>query len=226
MTYDTPLRHRQALDPSGLDNIATALHALQAAAKDCADAGVSFVTDPASLLLARYLGALAIAAFPDVEELRYLCKRRLAEVDALPKLVTLLRREIDSHEAAKPFLDKADAALLSLAHQLRLSSESFNIALEPGPAYVVGEIVLQAERLSVRIAPGRPVGQQVIFRRCRSRGNRIGIRDDHGSIEEFRDIPKLAARIRRALRLAEGQNILSPSIDGKKRRASTELLLA
>lgn len=42
MTYDVGYRFAQALDPSGLDTIAACLHAIQAAAKDCRNAGKPF----------------------------------------------------------------------------------------------------------------------------------------------------------------------------------------
>jgi hypothetical protein len=47
MAHDTHFRHAQALDPSGLDTIAACLHAIQAAAKDCRNAGLPFESDPA-----------------------------------------------------------------------------------------------------------------------------------------------------------------------------------
>ena len=76
MTYDIPHRYQQALDPSSLDTVATCLHALQAAAKDCLNAGASFESDPAVMLLAQHMGAIAAAAYPDQLKLRQLLRPR------------------------------------------------------------------------------------------------------------------------------------------------------
>lgn len=65
MTYDVGYRFAQALDPSGLDTIAACLHAIQAAAKDCRNAGKPFESDPAVVLLAQHLGAVATTTMPD-----------------------------------------------------------------------------------------------------------------------------------------------------------------
>ena len=65
MTYDVGYRFAQALDPSGLDTIAACLHAIQAAAKDCRNAGKPFDTDPAVVLLAQHLGHVACAKMPN-----------------------------------------------------------------------------------------------------------------------------------------------------------------
>ena len=102
MTYDIPHRHSQALDPSGLDTIAACLHAIQAAAKDCLNAGAPFETDPAVVLLAQHLGAVAVAAYPDAPTLRRLCTDAVADLRDKPVLATLVQRAVVSDPDATP----------------------------------------------------------------------------------------------------------------------------
>src|SRR3546814_12635525 len=59
MAYDIAFRFQQALDPSGLSTLPACLHALTTAIKDCRNAGKSDDLDPAVILLARHLGAVA-----------------------------------------------------------------------------------------------------------------------------------------------------------------------
>lgn len=91
MTYDVGYRFAQALDPSGLDTIAACLHAIQAAAKDCRNAGKSFETDPAVVLLAQHLGAVATTTMPDRPALRTLCGDALSEIARTPLPPSSLR---------------------------------------------------------------------------------------------------------------------------------------
>lgn len=59
MSYDIAFRHQQALDTSALTTLLGALHGLQAAIEDTRRAGKQPDSDPAVILLARHLGAIA-----------------------------------------------------------------------------------------------------------------------------------------------------------------------
>ena len=80
MSYDIAFRFQQALDPSALSTLPACLHALIAAIKDCRNAGNPDETDPAVLLLARHLGAVAGATGGGDTALRRACLDRIADM--------------------------------------------------------------------------------------------------------------------------------------------------
>ena len=202
MTYDTHFRHAQALDPTGLDTIASCLHAIQAAAEDCRNAGVPFEHDPAVVLLARHLGAVAALAFPDSRALRSLCAEALAEIRRKPMLVVLARRGAAYDADAKRALHaEARKALRLLADALGLAAGSFDIRICAGGPAVAGEVILHADRLYVQVSVGSFGGHDVMFRRCRDRSDYCGERNHWARIEELLDPASLAARIARELEL-------------------------
>jgi hypothetical protein len=202
MTYDTHFRHAQALDPSGLDTIAACLHAIQAAAKDCRNAGVPFESDPAVVLLARHLGSIAALAFPDGQALRGLCADALAEIRRKPMLVVLARCGVAyDAEAKRAFHTEARKALRLLADALRLSADGFDLRICAGGPAVAGEVILHADRLYVQVSVGSFGGHDVLFRRCRDRSDFCGERNHWARIEELLDPTLLAARIARELGL-------------------------
>ena len=195
-------RHAQALDPSGLDTIAACLHAIQAAAKDCRNAGVPFESDPAVVLLARHLGAIAALAFPDGQALRGLCAEALAEVRRKPMLVALARREVTyDADAKRAFHAEARKALRLLVDALGLAAGSFDLRICAGGPAVAGEVILHADRLYVQVSVGSFGGHDVMFRRCRDRSDYCGERNHWARIEELLDPTSLAARIARELGL-------------------------
>lgn len=202
MTYDTHFRHAQALDPSGLDTIAACLHAIQAAAKDCRNAGVPFESDPAVVLLARHLGSIAALAFPDGQALRGLCADALAEIRRNPMLVVLARRGVAyDADAKRAFHTEARKALRLLADALGLSADGFDLRICAGGPAVAGEVILHADRLYVQVSVGSFGGHDVLFRRCRDRSDFCGERNHWACIEELLDPAKLAVRIARELGL-------------------------
>ena len=202
MTYDTHFRHAQALDPSGLDTIGACLHAIQAAAKDCRDAGVPFEHDPAVVLLARHLGSIAARAFPDGQALRGLCAEALAEIRRKPMLVVLARRGVAyDADAKRAFHAEARKAVRLLAYALGLAPGSFDLRICAGGPAVAGEVILHADNLYVQVSVGSFGGHDVMFRRCRDRSDYCGERNHCVRIEELIDPASLAARIARELEL-------------------------
>ena len=200
MTYDTHFRHGQALDPSGLDSIGACLHAIQAAAKDCGNAGVPFESDPAVVLLARHLGSVAALAFPDGQALRGLCAEALADIRRKPMLVVLARRGVAyDAEAKRAFHAEARKALRALADALGLAAGGFDLRICSGGPAVAGEVILHADNLYVQVSVGSFGGHDVMFRRCRDRSDHIGERNHWARIEDLLDPALLAARIAREL---------------------------
>ena len=202
MTYDTHFRHAQALDPSGLDTIGACLHAIQAAAKDCRNAGVPFEHDPAVVLLARHLGSIAVLAFPDGQALRGLCAEALAEIRRKPMLVVLARRGVAyDADAKRAFHAEARKAVRLLADALGLAAGSFDLRICAGGPAVAGEVILHADNLYVQVSVGSFGGHDIMFRRCRDRSDYCGERNHWARIEELLDPASLAARIARELGL-------------------------
>lgn len=202
MTYDVAFRHRQALDPSGLDSIAACLHAIQAAAKDCRNAGKPFESDPAVLLLARHLGEVATEKMPDRAALRGLCADELADLAHKPVLVTLARRGVAYEEDAKrTFHAEGRKALRRLADSLQLEPGSFEIRVCAGGPAVSGEVILHGEQLYVQVSLSGFGPGDILFRRCRGRTDYCGERNHWAGIRELLDPDRFAARLVNELRL-------------------------
>src|SRR3546814_1882505 len=81
-----------ALDPSSLISLPTALHALNAAIADCRNAGRPHHSDPAVILLARHLGAIASQIERPNVELRRACMDAIAELRCKPALIALAHK--------------------------------------------------------------------------------------------------------------------------------------
>ena len=203
MTYDVGYRFAQALDPSGLDTIAACLHAIQAAAKDCRNAGKPFDTDPAVVLLAQHLGHVACAKMPNRSALRSLCGEALADIARTPLLTLLATRGVDHDaDAKRTFHTEARRALRQLAEALQLAGGTYDIRVCAGGPAVSGEVILHGDELYVQVSIGGFGGGEVLFRRCRSRSDYAGERNHWARMAELIDPASLAARIARELGFA------------------------
>ena len=203
MTYDVGYRFAQALDPSGLDTIAACLHAIQAAAKDCRNAGKPFETDPAVVLLAQHLGAVARAKMPDRAALRSLCGQAVAEIARTPLLTLLAARGVDHDaDAKRTFHTEARRALRRLAEALQLASGTYEVRVCAGGPAVSGEVILHADELYVQVSIGGFGRGEILLRRCRGRSDYVGERNHWARMAELVDPATLAARIARELGLA------------------------
>jgi hypothetical protein len=203
MTYDVGYRFAQALDPSGLDTIAACLHAIQAAAKDCRNAGKPFETDPAVVLLAQHLGQVTCAKMPDRTALRSLCGQALAEIARTPLLTLLAARGVDHDaDAKRTFHTEAHRALRRLAEALQLASGTYEIGVCAGGPAVSGEVILHGDELYVQVSIGGFGRGEVLFRRRRGRSDYVGERNHWARMAELIDHATLAARIARELGLA------------------------
>ena len=202
MTYDTHFRYSQALDPSSLDSVAACLHALQAAAKDCLNAGLSFEADPAVMLLARHMGDVAVAKMPDRAALRSLCADAIADLAHKPVLVTLARRGVSHDEDAKRlFQAEARKTLRRLAEALVLSPSTYDIRVCAGGPAASGEVILHGEQLYVQVSLGGYGPGEVLFCRVSGRTDLVGARNSWAAIRELVDADAFAARLCRELDL-------------------------
>jgi hypothetical protein len=196
MSYDLPFRHRQALDPSGLDSIGACLHALQAAAKDCRNAGTPFETDPSVVLLAQHLGAVATRLHPEQTALRAICAEQLAELEPQPVLALLARRGVAYDDDAKRlFHSAARKALRDLAQHLALTPIDYDLRVNPGGIAVSGEVTLHADNLYVQVSIGIFGGHEILYRTVRGRDDYCGGRNHFARIDALLAPDSFAARI-------------------------------
>ena len=115
MNYDLDFRYRRALQPDALATIATATQAVVDAMQDARNAGIDPARDPATILLARHVGRIALGHAPDetfAEDLplRRQCLAKIDELKSKPALVALARRGIGYDPEAK----RAFAGLIAL----------------------------------------------------------------------------------------------------------------
>jgi hypothetical protein len=196
MSYDLPFRYRQALDPSGLDSIGACLHALQASAKDCRNAGTPFETDPAVVLLAQHLGTVASRSHPDRAALRDLCATELSELDRQPVLALLARRGVAYDEDAKRlFHSAARKALRDLAQHFALTPPDYNLRVNAGGIAVSGEVTLHADWLYVQVSIGSFGDHEILYRTVRDREDYCGGRNHFARIDALLKPARFAARI-------------------------------
>lgn len=202
MSYDVAFRYRQALDPSALCTIGTTLHAVEAAMTDCRNAGLPIETDPAVILLVRYLSVVC-ADRGDDADLRRACVERIAALRSRTVLKTLTLCGVAHGERTKRlFHSEGRAALRRLADALGLDSSAYGIRSDKGGPAVSGEVTLHADTLWVQLSIG-PFGpdREVCFRKVQDRHDHIGERNYWASILELMEPERFAERIRRELRI-------------------------
>ena len=212
MNYDLDFRYRRALQPDGLATIPTATQAVVDAMQDARNAGIDPARDPATILLARHLGRIALGHAPDetfAEDLplRRQCMTRIAELKCKPALVALARRGIGyDPEAKRAFHREARSALRVAARHLGLEPDQYDLRSNfAGPA-VSGEITLHADENTIQgLTPCIRPGREVMFRRCKHRQDYLGMSN------HFCDIAFLASPQRfRALVVRETGFSISP----------------
>lgn len=197
MNYDLDFRFRRALQPEGLVTIATATQAIVDAMQDARNAGVDPARDPATILLARHLGRLALgypldATYAEDASLRRQCLARIDALKSKPALVALARRGVsyDAH-AKQAFHREAKSALRIAARHLGLDPGEYDLRSNTAGPAVSGDIILHAEEIYILVSiPGFGIGREVMFRRCQSRS------DYHGGSNHFCDIAVLADPVR------------------------------
>ena len=200
MIYDVPFRHQQALDPSGLSNISTTLHAIEKAMADCRNAGVDPNSDPAVVLLARHMATVSANRAPR-DVLRNACQRRLEDLKRFPTLLALAIRGVEHDAGAKErFHIDASAAMLALAVSLDLPAGSFEIVSRQGSPDQSGHVLLAGAEVAVTVKIGvLHEGREVSYRSV-AEGPEAPKR--YAPISELLKPNRFAARLRRELQMA------------------------
>ena len=197
MNYDLDFRYRRALQPDALCTVATATQAVVDAMQDARNAGVDPARDPATILLARHVGRIALgnpadATYEEDLPLRRQCLTRIGELRSKPALVALARRGIGyDPEAKRAFHREARSALRIAARHLGLDHDKFDLRNNmTGPA-VSGEITLHADEIYIQVTTSSfGHGREVMFRRCKGR------QDYRGEHNNFCDIAVLVDPVR------------------------------
>lgn len=203
MSYDLAFRHQQALDPSALRTLPNALYALNAAIDDCRNAGRPQDSDPAVILLARHLGAIASEIEESDAELRRACMDAIADLRRKPALIPLAHKGVAYDERAKKlFHSDGRKALRALADALGLPDDCYDIRSDRGGIAVSGSVTLHGMSIYVQLSLDlRDRGREVMFRKVASRQDHVGERNNWASVEELVRPARFAARIRRELHL-------------------------
>lgn len=205
MPYDVAFRFSQALDPSALTTLPACLHALTAAIDDCRNAGKSRDSDPAVLLLARHLGAVAEGIGPGGMHLRRACMDAIAELKRHPALVALAHKGVAYDAPAKKlFHSDGRKAMKRLADALGLLPDSYDVRSSHGGIAVSGDVILHGAEIQVCLSLGcMGPGQEVMFRRVAGRQDLVGDRNHWASVHDLVQPDRFAARIRRELHLSQ-----------------------
>ena len=204
MAYDIDHRFHQAVDPSGLTTLTACLHALSAAITDCRNSGKPDDDDPAVILLARHLGAVAGAMGGDDPTMRRACMNRISDLRGKSALVVLAHKGVSYDEQAKKlFHSDGRKALKRLAEALCLADDSYDLRSNKGGIAVSGEIILHGEEIYVQLGLGIGTGREVMFRRVAGRKDFCGDRNHWAAVGELLEPDRFSARIRRELHLAD-----------------------
>lgn len=169
MFYDTTYRHDQALSPSGLETLPTALHALNAAVEDCRRAGKPIAGDAAILLLVRNLSTVVDRGAPPTAQLRLACVAERAAIVASPALLDIAGHSVSDDEVAKrAFHAQARRALANLAADLGLELAETRIRSALGANDGDGTTELRHADLGIRVRPRSFLpDSEISFNRCR-----------------------------------------------------------
>ncbi|CAM8634050.1 hypothetical protein [Sphingobium aquiterrae] len=206
MSYDIAFRHQQALDPSALTTLPNSLYALNAAIEDCRNAGCAHESDPAVILLARHLGAIASQIDRPNIELRRSCMDAIADLRRKPALIALAHKGVAYDERAKKlFHSDGRKALRALADALGLAEDSYSLTSQRGGVAVSGEVTLHGENIYVQLSLGcMGAGREVMFRKVTGRKDYVGDRNHWASVHDLVLQPaRFATRIRRELHLPQ-----------------------
>ena len=204
MTFDTAFRFQQAVDPSALKTLASAVHGLSAAIEDCRRSGNAADSDPAVLMLARHLGSVAAADGRSDCALRQDCMDAISDLRRKPMLVTLAYRGVAYDvEAKKAFHSESRKALVRLADALGYERRDFDIRSSQGGVAVSGEIILHSDELYVTVSCGGfSQNGEIMYRRCSSRRDYTGERNHYAGIRDLTNPGAFATKLCRDLGLA------------------------
>lgn len=205
MSCDIDYRYRRALQPDGLATYEIALQALNEAVADARLAGRDAATCPAILLLTRHLARVAAGAAtlecPEDRDLRRQCMDRLAELKHAPAIIALVKRGLDyKPEELRHYRREGARTLRMIAAALGISASGCRLEYITPQESLAGEHILHGDQIYIRISPERFGEPGVAWRSPFWKPPGPAIRK--APITVLADIPALAARIARELKLS------------------------
>ena len=209
MNYDLDFRYRRALQPDGLATIVTATQAVVDAMQDARNAGLDPARDPATILLARHVGRLALGNPPDATyaedaPLRRQCLTRIDELKSKPALVALARRGVGyDPEGKRAFHREARSTLRIAARHLGLEQGQYDLRSNMAGQAISGDVILHSDEIYILVSiPCFGPGREVMFRRCKGRQDYRGEHNHFCDIAVLADPVKFAALVAREIGLA------------------------
>jgi len=169
MLYDTHHRFNDALHPDALTSIETALHALNAAVRDCQQAGKLLDQDPAVQILIRHLAEVASRAPVSPAELRSRCATARQAVINRPALLAIAGNRVgDAADAKRTFHAQARRAVKQLIEAIGLNAEAARITTLGAENASDGITELSHPEVGIRVVPrGFLPDSEVSFWRCK-----------------------------------------------------------
>lgn len=176
MNYDTSYRFAQALAPDGLETLSAALHAVNAAVRDCERAGKPLARDPAIVLLIHNLARVADGIGLDHAALRQGCADGLSAVAGNPALIALAGHHLGHDpDAKRTFHVQARRALSRVGDALGLPETACRIRTDMGSDASSGDTSLEHAELFVTVAPWSVVAGREISIQARCDRRDVGI---------------------------------------------------
>lgn len=205
MSFDIDYRYRRALQPDGLTTYENALRALNEAIDDVKLAGRDMATCPAVLLLTRHLLRIAegrpTCCESDDRQLRDQCIARIAELKHSPAIIALVRRGLDYRpEELRHYRREGSRTLRQIASLLGLEHSKYRMNYVTPQESLAGDHILEASGVYIRISPERYGEPGVAWRNPHWKPPGAAMRK--APITILRDIPALAARIGRELKIS------------------------
>ncbi|MFC0205028.1 hypothetical protein [Novosphingobium soli] len=126
---------------------------------------------------------------------------RVAELRHKPAIVALLTKDIDFlPEDLRAFRTEGQRTMRHLASELGLTRSDYRLDYVTPRETIVGDHVLEADRVYMRLSVERFGSAALSFRPARAQ--RTGGRPRHASAQALSDIPALARQIAAHLQLA------------------------
>ena len=206
MSFDIDYRYRRALEPDGLTTYKNALKALNEAIDDVKLAGRDMASCPAVLLLTRHLMRIAEGLPTRCEEtdrdLRDQCIARIGELKHSPAIIALVRRGLDYRpEEIRHYRREGSRTLRQLASLLGIEHSKYRMNYVTPQESLAGDHILEAPGVYIRISPERYGEPGVAWRNPFWKPPGATMRK--APITVLRDIPALAVRIGRELKISQ-----------------------
>ena len=200
-----PFHYRRALAPQGLRTIATVNAAIQEAIANAVNLGIDPASCPAIGLLMRHQLRIANNSdiditYPEDAHLRAACETIIADIETRPMLSALHQVARLSDESRNHLIREAKAQLRDLARCFALTASDYDLRVAAHPG-ITPEITLHTDCLYIRVAQPFVPGNDVLYRKVRSRTDYIGLKNHWATITALEQPAQFAHRLTQDLQL-------------------------